>query len=87
MLCQARVRVSERADVIFAIGASLTRYNIVAATIPAGKTIIHATNDESDFNKHYIADFPLLGDAQQVLRQFIEAVKDLQGARTRNNNG
>jgi len=68
------------ADVVFAVGASLTRHSIVAAPIPAGKTIIHATNDERDLNKHYIADVPILGDAKPVLRQFIEAVKDAQGA-------
>lgn len=68
------------ADVILAIGASLTRHSIVAAPIPPGKTIIHATNDERDLNKHYIADVPILGDAKPVLSQFIEAVKDAQGA-------
>jgi acetolactate synthase-1/2/3 large subunit len=68
------------ADVVFAVGASLTRHSIVAAPIPAGKTIIHATNDERDLNKHYIADIPILGDAKPVLRQFIEAIKDAQGA-------
>ena len=68
------------ADVVFAVGASLTRHSIVAAPIPSGKTIIHATNDERDLNKHYIADVPILGDAKPVLRQFIEAVRDTQGA-------
>ncbi|HKX51052.1 MAG TPA: thiamine pyrophosphate-dependent enzyme, partial [Candidatus Binatia bacterium] len=68
------------ADVVFAIGASLTRHSIVAAPIPPGKTIIHATNDERDLHKHYIADVPILGDAKPVLSQFIEAVKDAQGA-------
>jgi acetolactate synthase-1/2/3 large subunit len=68
------------ADVVFAVGASLTRHSIVAAPIPPGKTIIHATNDERDLNKHYVADVPILGDAKPVLRQFIEAVKDAQGA-------
>src|SRR2546429_1807798 len=47
----------------------------MAASIPAGKTLIHATNDERDLNKNYAADYPLLGDARLVLRQFIEAVK------------
>lgn len=73
----------QKADVIFAIGASLTKHNIVAAPIPAGKTIIHATNDERDINKHYAADYPLLGDAKQVLQQFIAAVKDLLGNKKR----
>src|SRR2546427_740572 len=52
----------------------------MAASIPAGKTLIHATNDERDLNKNYAADYPLLGDARLVLRQFIEAIK-VQGGR------
>jgi acetolactate synthase-1/2/3 large subunit len=68
----------KKADVVFAIGCSLTRHSIAAAPIPAGKTIIHATNDERDINKHYRADHPILGDARPVLQQFIEAVKDIQ---------
>src|ERR1043166_6566278 len=71
----------QKADVVLAIGASLTKHNIVAAPIPAGKVIIHATNDERDINKHYPVDYPILGDAKLVLRQFIEAVKDLTGAK------
>jgi acetolactate synthase-1/2/3 large subunit len=67
------------ADVVFGIGCSFTRHGM-ATTIPAGKTLIHATNDERDLNKSYVADYPLLGDAKLVLRQFIEAVKS-QGGR------
>ena len=77
----------QKADVVFAVGASLTKHNIVAAPIPAGKTIIHATNDERDLNKHYAADYPLLGDAKPVLQQFIEAVKDQLGNKKRGANG
>src|SRR3990170_12991 len=73
----------QRADVVFAVGASLTKHSIVAAPIPPGKTIIHATNDERDLNKHYPADYPILGDAKPVLRQFIEAATDLLGAKKR----
>jgi acetolactate synthase I/II/III large subunit len=73
----------QKADVVFAIGASLTKHSIVAAPIPAGKVIIHATNDERDINKHYTADYPILGDAKPVLRQFIEVVRDLLGAKKR----
>jgi acetolactate synthase I/II/III large subunit len=76
----------QKADVIFAVGASLTKHNIVAAPIPSGKTIIHATNDERDINKHYPADYPILGDAKPVLRQFIEAVKDALGNKKRDGN-
>ena len=76
----------EKADAIFAVGASLTKHSICAAPIPAGKTIIHATNDERDINKHYAADYPILGDAKPVLRQFIEAVKDALGNKKREAN-
>src|SRR5262249_12594059 len=67
------------ADVVFGIGCSFTRHGMAAA-IPAGKVLVHATNDERDLNKSYAADHPLLGDARLVLRQFIEAVKS-QGGR------
>jgi acetolactate synthase-1/2/3 large subunit len=72
-----------RADVLFAVGTSLTRHGM-ATNIPAGKTIIHATNDERDLNKNYAADHPILGDAKLVLRQFIDAVKDLGPKRRAN---
>jgi len=70
-----------RADLVFGIGCSFTRHGM-ATNIPAGKTIIHATNDERDLNKNYPADHPILGDARLVLRQFIDAVKDLGGGRS-----
>jgi acetolactate synthase I/II/III large subunit len=73
------------ADVVFGIGTSLTRHPMNTA-IPAGKTLIHATNDERDLNKSYPADHPLLGDAGAVLRQFIEAVKS-QGGRPAGREG
>ena len=73
----------DKADVVFAIGTSLTKHSIVAAPIPSGKTIIHATNDERDINKHYYADYPILGDAKPVLGQFVAAVKDLLNGKSR----
>jgi acetolactate synthase-1/2/3 large subunit len=69
-----------RADVVFGIGCSFTRHGM-ATNIPAGKVLIHATNDERDLNKNYAADHPILGDARLVLRQFIDAVTDVLGAR------
>jgi acetolactate synthase I/II/III large subunit len=66
------------ADLVFGIGTSFTRHGM-ATNIPAGKTIIHATGDERDLNKSYVADHPVLGDARLVLRQFIDAAKDLVG--------
>ena len=75
-----------QADVLFAIGTSLTRHGM-ATTIPSGKVIIHATNDERDLNKNYSTPYPILGDAKQVLRQVIEAVRDLQGGKGRPGDG
>src|SRR5213594_3267049 len=71
-----------RADVVFGIGCSFTRHGM-ATNIPAGKVLIHATNDERDLNKNYPADHPILGDAKLVLRQFIDAVRDALGTRSR----
>jgi acetolactate synthase-1/2/3 large subunit len=65
-----------QADVVFGIGCSFTKHGM-ATNIPPGKTLIHATNDERDLNKNYATDYPILGHAKLVLRQFIEAVKDL----------
>ena len=70
------------ADVVFGIGCSFTKHGM-ATNIPPGKTLIHATNDERDLNKNYHADHPILGDAKLVLRQMIDAVKDLGGAKAR----
>jgi acetolactate synthase-1/2/3 large subunit len=69
-------------DTVFAIGTSLTKHGM-AATLPPGKTIIHATNDERDLNKNYTAAHPLLGDAKLVLRQCIDAARDLLGNKPR----
>ncbi len=70
------VHCLRQADVVFGIGCSFTKHGM-ATNIPSGKTIIHATNDERDLNKNYAADYPILGDAKLVLRQFIDAIKDL----------
>lgn len=74
-------------DLVFGIGCSFTRHSIVATPIPSGKVIIHATNDERDINKNYRADYPILGDAKLVLRQFIDAVKDIGGRREKRLSG
>jgi acetolactate synthase I/II/III large subunit len=71
-----------QADAILGVGCSFTRHGM-ATGIPAGKTIIHATNNERDLNKNYPADHPILGDAKLVLRQFVDAVRDRVGARPR----
>lgn len=71
-----------QADVVFGIGTSLTKHGMVM-NVPAGKTLIHATNASIDLDKNYAVDYPILGDAKLVLQQFIEACKDLLSTRQR----
>jgi thiamine pyrophosphate-dependent acetolactate synthase large subunit-like protein len=63
-----------KADVVFGIGSSLTRTSF-GITIPPGKIIIQATNNEWDVNRDYRADYAILGDAKLVLRQIIDEVR------------
>ena len=67
-----------RADVMLGIGTSFTTHGMTMP-IPAGKTLIHATNDPIDIDKNYAVDYPIIGDAKLVLRQLIEACGDLLG--------
>jgi acetolactate synthase I/II/III large subunit len=61
------------ADLVVAIGSSLTRTNF-GPSVPAGKVIIHSTNDPADINKDYRADLALVGDAALVLDALIAEV-------------
>ncbi len=78
----AALHFMRRADVVFAIGSSLTKHGMTL-TIPAGKSIIHATNDPIDIGKNYDVDYPLLGDAKLVIRQLIEACRERLGGQPR----
>ena len=71
-----------KADVVFGIGTSFTKHGM-CVNIPAGKVMIQATNDPRDINKDYTIDQPMIGDAQLVLGQLIEAVKDRLGGQKR----
>ena len=59
-----------RADLILAIGSSLTVTNFGPA-VPPWKTIIHSSNDPSDINKEHRADHALVGDAALVIDALI----------------
>ena len=72
-----------RSDVIFGIGCSFTRHGM-SMNIPPGKTIIHSTNDPRDINKDYDVDIPIVGDARLVLRQMIEACREIVGDSRKN---
>ena len=71
-----------KADLIFGIGTSFTKHGMTT-TIPQDKVIIHATNDPVDIGKSYDVDYPLIGDARPVLRQFIDACSDLLSGKPR----
>jgi acetolactate synthase I/II/III large subunit len=64
----------EKADLVLAVGSSLTRHGM-SVMIPPGKVIVHIANDTRDINKDYRADYPILGDARLVLQQLLKAVK------------
>ena len=66
------------ADVVFGIGCSFTRTSY-GKTIPPGKLMVHSTNDPSDVNKDYKADYALIGDAKLVLQALIREVKEQTG--------
>ncbi|MFC1492033.1 thiamine pyrophosphate-requiring protein [Nitrospinota bacterium] len=72
----------KEADLVFAVGSSLTNHGLVTP-IPPGKILIQATNDPVDLHKTYAVDHPILGDAKLVLRQLIDCCRDLLGGKTR----
>jgi acetolactate synthase I/II/III large subunit len=72
----------KEADLVFAVGSSLSKHNM-CANIPGRKVVIHNAADAIDHNKAYYTDFPLLGDARLVLRQFIEACRELLKGKAR----
>ena len=78
----AAYRFIENADVVFAVGSSLTKHGMTL-TIPPDKTLIQATNDPIDISKSYRVEYPLLGDAKLIIRQMIEACRDRLGGALR----
>jgi acetolactate synthase-1/2/3 large subunit len=67
-----------KADLVLAIGSSLTKTPF-GPGVPAGKAIIHSTNDAGDVNKEYRADHALVGDAALVLDALIAEVSRQKG--------
>ena len=62
-----------KADLVLAVGSSLTRTNF-GPWVPAGKTLIHSTNEADDINKEYRVDLGIVGDAALVLDALIAEV-------------
>ena len=63
----------KNADLVFAIGSSLTRTSFGPA-LPVGKILIHSTNDPNDINKDIRSNLGLASDARLVLEALIEEV-------------
>ena len=64
------------ADTILAIGTSLTKHGMIT-TVPGHKKIIPAVHDPKDIGNYYDPEIAILGDGKLVLRQLIDACKDL----------
>jgi acetolactate synthase-1/2/3 large subunit len=58
---------------VLAVGSSLTKTPF-GPGVPAGKTIIHSTNDAGDINKEYRANLAVVGDARLVLDALVAEV-------------
>lgn len=72
-----------RADLILAIGSSLTKTSF-GPPVPKGKAIIHCTNDPGDINKDHRADIGLVGDAALVIDALIaEVARQKKGGDTK----
>jgi acetolactate synthase-1/2/3 large subunit len=74
-----------KSDLVFVVGSSLTRHGVTTPALPAGKKIVHATNDSRDLHKSCAIEVGILGDAKLVLGQLVEAVKDRLGGKARSN--
>ena len=71
-----------RSDLVFGIGCSFSKTNF-GAPIPPGKVVIHSTNDDTDINKDYKCQHPLVGDSKLVLRQLLEELRRQTGSEGR----
>jgi acetolactate synthase-1/2/3 large subunit len=67
-----------KADVVLAIGTSLTRTPF-GPGVPPGKAIIHASNEASDINKEYRVDHAVVGDAALSLDALIAEASRQKG--------
>ena len=78
----------DEADVILAVGASLTRTGFGQA-MPKGKTIIHATGNPADLQKDVRVQHAVVGDSQLVLRALSTAIGTSAAAKaaTRQSSG
>jgi acetolactate synthase I/II/III large subunit len=64
-----------RADVVFGVGCSFAKGGF-SAPIPDGKKLVQITLDARDIDKDYPIEQAVIGDAQLVLRQLIDEIRE-----------
>ena len=67
-------RFIERADVILALGSSLTRSYYIRP-VPPGKQVLQVSIDPNDLGKDYPVALGVVGDCRSVLRQMLARVR------------
>lgn len=66
---------ADQADVVLAIGAGFRQQATKGfGALPSGKKIIQVDVDPSEFNKTYMVDIAVLGDAKLVLQDLLDAL-------------
>lgn len=68
-------RFIERADVILALGSSLTRSYYIRP-VPPGKQVLQVSIDPNDLGKDYPVALGVIGDCRSVLRQMLARVRE-----------
>ena len=58
------------ADLVLGVGISFAHHPLVVGP-PVGKRLIHVTVDETDLNRDVQPEYPIIGDAQLVLRAML----------------
>jgi acetolactate synthase-1/2/3 large subunit len=75
---QAAAEFIARADLVLAIGCSLTRH-ATTVDIPNHIPIVQITSDPTDIHKDYAVAHAVLGDARLVLEQLTDACRGMVG--------
>jgi acetolactate synthase-1/2/3 large subunit len=65
----------ERADLVFSVGAGLSRH-WMQSPIPKGTKILQLTNCAYDIGKGYPVDYAILGDAKLALSQMLKETEE-----------
>lgn len=65
----------ERADVVLALGSSLTRSYYIRS-VPSGKQVLQVSIDPNDLGKEYPVALGVVGDCRSVLRQLLARVAE-----------